>query len=102
VQAAAEQAPDYIAVGPMFETDTKPQEHIAGLETLSAARERTSLPLVAIGGISEKNMDSILTAAHCIVCVCGAVIGASDAWSVASRLKRLMGRRNNQTTCPKT
>ncbi len=102
VQAAAEQAPDYIAVGPMFATATKPQDHIAGPGTLSAARERTSLPLVAIGGIGENNMDSILTAAHCIVCVCGAVIGASDTRGVASRLARSMGRRNNQTTFPKT
>jgi thiamine-phosphate pyrophosphorylase len=90
VQEAVDQAPDYIAVGPMFDTATKPPDHIAGPETLTAARERTSLPLVAIGGISENNVDSIVTAAHCIVCVCSAVIGASDVRTAASRLKRSM------------
>ena len=48
VQAAAADVPDYVAVGPMFDTATKPQSHIAGPKTLADARRETSLPLVAI------------------------------------------------------
>jgi thiamine-phosphate pyrophosphorylase len=52
VEIAASQAPDCLAVGPMFPTQTKPQAHIATPELLKAARSLTSLPLVAIGGIT--------------------------------------------------
>jgi thiamine-phosphate diphosphorylase len=46
-QAALAAAPDYLAVGPMFASPTKPQNHIAGPETLRAVRPLTELPLVA-------------------------------------------------------
>jgi len=87
VQAVAALAPDYIAVGPMFPSSTKPQGYIAGLETLAAGRESTSLPLVAIGGISERNAASVLAAESCTLCVCSAVIAQSDAQAAAARLR---------------
>ncbi|MCH8851460.1 MAG: thiamine phosphate synthase [Planctomycetes bacterium] len=84
-KAAVAGLPDYIAVGPMFESHTKPQDHIAGPETLSAVRSLTSLPLVAIGGITLEN------AAQCapadVLAVCSAVISVDD---VASATRELM------------
>ncbi len=90
VRAAAEQAPDYIAVGPMFDSPTKPQRHIAGPATLAAARRDTSLPLVAIGGITEKNAATVLAAAPCCLCVCHSVIAQSDVASAARRMRELV------------
>ena len=84
-KAAVAGLPDYIAVGPMFASHTKPQDHIAGPETLSAVRSLTSLPLVAIGGITLEN------AAQCapadVLAVCSAVISVDD---VASATRELM------------
>ena len=85
--AAAAMAPDYIAVGPMFATSTKPQDHIAGPETLAAARRHTSLPLVAIGGIDAQNAREVLSAARCCLCVCGAVISQADVTAAVTRLR---------------
>lgn len=83
-QAAIADRPDYAAVGPMFASHTKPQDHIAGPETLSAVRGLTSLPLVAIGGITPEN------AAQCVsadaLAVCSAVIGAEDVSAATRRL----------------
>ena len=90
--AAAVAAPDYIAVGPMFSTSTKPQGHIAGPQTLAAARHHTSLPLVAIGGIDEDNAPEVLTAAPCCLCVCGAIISQPDVTTAASRLRACIDR----------
>jgi len=92
VRGAADQAPDYIAVGPMFESPTKPQTHIAGPATLAAARAQTALPLVAIGGITAENATTVLAAAPCCLCVCHAVIAQPDATAAARRLRDVMDR----------
>jgi thiamine-phosphate pyrophosphorylase len=84
-QAAIADLPDYVAVGPMFPSRTKAQDHIAGPKTLVAVRRLTSLPLVAIGGITAEN------AAECTpadaLAVCRTVIAADD---VASATRELM------------
>ncbi len=87
VDAAIAQAPDCIAVGPMFASPTKPQPHIAGPALLAEARKRTALPLVAIGGIDERNISTVLTVASACICVCRAVISQSDPANAARRLR---------------
>ena len=87
VAGAAEAAPDYLAVGPMFATPTKPQEHLAGPAALTEARRQTSLPLVAIGGINPDNAREVLAATPCCVGVCRAVISQPDVAAAASRLR---------------
>ena len=91
-QAAADLSPDYLAVGPMFATTTKPQDHIAGPETLARVRRMTSLPLVAIGGIEAENVGAIVEAGGRCVCVCNAVIAQADVAGAARRIReRLTG-----------
>jgi thiamine-phosphate pyrophosphorylase len=92
VDAAIAQAPDYIAVGPMFESPTKPQPHIAGPALLADARKRTSLPLVAIGGIDEKNIPSVLAAAPACICVCRAAIARPDPTAAAKYLRTFISQ----------
>ena len=82
-RAVADQSPDYLALGPMFATTTKPQDHIAGPQTLAQVRQMTSLPLVAIGGIDADNVGAIVEAGGRCVCVCNAVIAQPDAAAAA-------------------
>lgn len=84
--AALRDEPDYVAVGPMFATRTKPQEHVAGVETLAAVRARTELPLVAIGGIDASNAARVRQAGADVLCVCSAVIQADDPRRAAREL----------------
>ncbi len=84
-KAALADMPDYVAVGPMFASPTKPQDHIAGLKTLIAVRGLTSLPLVAIGGITAENAAQCASADA--LAVCSAVISVDD---VASATRELM------------
>ena len=85
--AAADESPDYIAVGPMFASVTKPQDHIAGPETLAAARRMTSLPLVAIGGIDADNVGRLAGIERCCMCVCSAVISRQDPAAAAAKIR---------------
>lgn len=87
VHAAIAQAPDYIAVGPMFDSPTKPQPHIAGPHLLNEASQHTALPLVAIGGIDEKNISVVLGAAPACICVCRAIISQPDPAQAVRRLR---------------
>jgi thiamine-phosphate pyrophosphorylase len=87
VAEAIEAAPDYIGVGPMFDSPTKPQDHIAGPATLAYARSMTGLPLVAIGGINESNVGDVCSAASCCICVCSAVIGETNVEAATCRLR---------------
>src|SRR5262249_40815564 len=58
---AAQSDADYIAVGPIFETHSKVNpDPVVGLELIREARQLTTKPLVAIGGITlERAMDVI-------------------------------------------
>ena len=54
---------DYIAVGPIFATNSKENpDPVVGLDGLRRARALTKKPLVAIGGITRQNMASVIAA----------------------------------------
>ena len=55
--ADADPAVDLVALGPIFSTTSKENpDPVVGLRTLSAARELTEKPLIAIGGLSGENL----------------------------------------------
>jgi len=63
VRAADQTDVDYIAVGPIFQTSSKRNpDPVIGLEGIRQARELTSKPLVAIGGITLENCRSVIDA----------------------------------------
>jgi thiamine-phosphate pyrophosphorylase len=76
-QAQADGA-DYIAVGAMFPTQTKPDFELVGPELLRAVRPETKAPLVGIGGITRANVAQVIRAGADGVAVISAVCGASD------------------------
>jgi thiamine-phosphate pyrophosphorylase len=94
VRLAADESPDYIAVGPMFDTPTKPQSHIPGPKLVRDARAETSIPIVAIGGIDEQNVGAVVDAGANAVCVCSAVIARDNVASAAEALKRRIESRH--------
>lgn len=77
-RAAIAEAPDYIAVGPMFRSPTKPDVPVQGPSLLAEVAVLTDLPIVAIGGVTAQNMDRLRAPRHFAVAVSSAVIGAAD------------------------
>jgi len=69
---AHEMKPDYIAIGPVFDTTSKTGTVIKGIGTgmVKEVAAASELPLVAIGGITGENLSSVLEAG----CTCPAVI----------------------------
>lgn len=53
---------DYVAVGPIFSTPTKPGARPVGPDLIVKVRAMTDKLIIAIGGISEKNLPEVLDA----------------------------------------
>ena len=74
--AAVSEGVDYIAVGSMYPTPSKATAVVVGPERLREVREKVSLPLVAIGGITKDNAAEVKAAGADSVAVISAVLGA--------------------------
>jgi len=51
---------DYIGLGPIFKTSTKPHLEPKGVALIKEVRKRVKIPIVAIGGINEENVGEVL------------------------------------------
>jgi thiamine-phosphate pyrophosphorylase len=68
---------NYIGVGPIYETKNKTDAvKPIGIEGLKTIREAVSIPIVAIGGISLKNIKEVMKAGIDGIAVIGAVLTA--------------------------
>ncbi len=75
VRLAAVSCADYVAVGPVFATETKADaEPVIGLEGVRRARALTTKPLVAIGGVTRANARSVIDAGADSVAVISALL----------------------------
>lgn len=88
--AAEREGFDYIGVGPVFATPTKPTYHPVGLEYVSWAAQHLSVPFVAIGGIDADNVARVRSAGARAVAVVRAVLGAADPDRAAQRIKEVL------------
>jgi len=87
---------DYLAFGPIYSTSTKKnQDPKTGLVELRRVRSiSTSLPIVAIGGISRSNVPDVLTAGADAVAVISAVL--SNPREIAQNLRNLSEIADNK------
>lgn len=69
---------DYVAVGAMFPTQTKPDFELVGPALVRAVRGETRVPLVGIGGITPQNAGDVIRAGADGVAVISAVCAAPD------------------------
>jgi thiamine-phosphate pyrophosphorylase len=86
-KAAIRDGADYLGVGPFFKSGTKPRDFLAGPVYAKEVAEKIQLPLVAIAGINQQNVDQVLASGIRAVAVTVAVIGQDDPRAAAQRLK---------------
>jgi thiamine-phosphate pyrophosphorylase len=80
---------DYLGIGPVFPTATKPDARAAlGLDALAALRASTPLPCVGIGGIDAHNAPSVWATGVDGLAVVSAICDAPDPGAAAARLRR--------------
>ncbi len=86
--ASLSDAVDYLGVGAIYSTPTKPDAELGGLELLRELRSRVSLPLVAIGGVDASNARGAFDAGADSVAVVRAVFAKPD---VGAATRELLG-----------
>lgn len=90
-QAVADGA-DYVAVGSMFPTGSKTGFQLVGPALLRQVRPLISVPLVAIGGITEANVGEVIRAGADAVAVISAVCAATDPAAATARFLGAIAR----------
>ncbi len=78
---------DYIGVGPVHETPTKPGRRAVGVELICYASTNASVPFFAIGGLHAGNLGQALDAGATRVCVLRAIADAEDPERAARTLR---------------
>ena len=82
---------DYLAIGPVYATGTKPMAKPVTLEYVRWAAENVNIPWFAIGGITLGNLDDVLAAGAKSICVVSAILNAPDVAKACSEFRhRLM------------
>jgi len=69
---------DYIGVGPIFSTPTKPEYKPVGLGLIKAISKKIKIPFFVIGGINRNNLNSVLSAGAKRVAICSAICKAKN------------------------
>jgi thiamine-phosphate pyrophosphorylase len=78
---------DYVAVGPVFATPTKPGRPAVGLELVRYAADRAPAPWFAIGGIDRTNVAEVAAAGARRIAVVRAIGDADDPEAAARELR---------------
>jgi thiamine-phosphate pyrophosphorylase len=87
-RAAEREGADYIAVGPIFATATKPKATPLGPEIISRIKDEIKVPFVAVGGIDLKNLKQLMQQGAKRVAVCRAIITVKDITKATERFRQ--------------
>lgn len=90
---AQEEGADYISIGPIFATPTKPDYPAVGLSLLESALEKIKIPITAIGGIDKTNIERVKDTGASIIAVVRAICQAND---IPKAVKELQGNQKTE------
>ena len=90
-QRALDAGADYIAIGPVYATGTKPTAKPVTLEYVRWAAANSTVPWFAIGGINAQTIDAVLEAGATRVCIVSAILNAPDVAKACSEFRNRLG-----------
>jgi thiamine-phosphate pyrophosphorylase len=87
-QRALDAGADYIAIGPIYATGTKPTAKPVTLDYVRWAATHATVPWFAIGGINLQTIDDVLAAGAKRICVVSAILNAPDVAKACAEFRR--------------
>jgi thiamine-phosphate pyrophosphorylase len=87
-QRAVAAGADYVAIGPVYATGTKPTAKPVTLDYVRWAAENVKVPWFAIGGITLQNLDEVLAAGAKRVCVVSAILNGDDVAKACAEFRK--------------
>ena len=85
---AEKEGADYISIGPIFHTSSKPDLKPIGLNSIRQVRKKVKIPFFAIGGIDQENVGEVIRAGAERVAVIQAVFSAKNVRKAAAEMHR--------------
>jgi len=79
---------DYIAIGPVYATGTKPMAKPVTLDYVRWAAVNVNIPWFAIGGINLRTLDEVLAAGAKRICVVSAILNATDVMKACLKFRQ--------------
>ena len=86
--AAEKSTADYVAFGAMFSSSTKPKAMNADITLISEAKQKLSIPVCAIGGITEKNIQQLIRHDVDMTAIINSLFSASNIKEAANNLSK--------------
>jgi len=83
---------DYVAIGPVYTTGTKPTAKPVTLDYVRWAAREVQIPWFAIGGINSKTLDAVLEAGATRLCIVSAILSAEDVKGTCRGFKERIQR----------
>jgi thiamine-phosphate pyrophosphorylase len=87
-QRAIDAGADYVAIGPIFATGTKPTARPVTLEYVRWAAVNVTVPWFAIGGINLQTLDAVLEVGAQRICVVSAILNAPDVAAACREFRK--------------
>ncbi len=91
---------DYIGLGPVFPTPTKPEYPSVGVELIAQVVPRLRIPVVYIGGIEEATLPAVLAVGARCVAVVRAICASDDPEAATRRLKSQLLTHSHRAHLP--
>lgn len=95
-QKALAAGADYIAIGPVYATGTKPTAKPVTLDYVRWAATNVKIPWFAIGGINLNNIDDVLAAGAKRICVVSAILNCDDIAAATREYKKRLQRTSGR------
>jgi thiamine-phosphate pyrophosphorylase len=89
-KAAESEGADYLGIGPIFPSRTKQGRPPLGCDSLRRIRAEVRIPIIAIGGITARNLREVTATGVDGVAVVSAVLGRPDITQAAAELISLL------------
>ena len=87
---AQAQGADYLGVGAIYSTSTKPEAQAVGLEQLARIKRSVHIPVVGIGGIDEGNLMATMATGIDGASVVSAILAKDDPEEGARKLRNII------------
>ena len=79
---------DYVAFGAMFSSSTKPEAIKTNIDIISNAKRQLSIPVCAIGGITDKNIQQLIQQGVDMTAVISSLFASNDIKDTADSLSK--------------
>ena len=85
---AEKNSADYVAFGAMFSSSTKPEAVKTNIDIISHAKQQLNIPVCAIGGITDKNIQQLIQQGVDMTAVISSLFAGNDVKELAGRLSK--------------